>query len=225
MKKNKMMRAASALMVAVLLTTSVISGTFAKYVTSGNASDTARVAKFGVVVSTTSEAFKTSYTTDDPLATSITNSVVTSTSEKLVAPGTNGNLITSTITGTPEVAVNVKNEADLTLTGWTIDTGDYCPIIIKIDNIEYKMGAVTNVSEHTYASISEFENAVEAALNTNVNLDPNTNLATTYNHTVNWEWKFDNNGTYQTDEKDTKLGNAATATIAITYTTTVTQID
>ena len=43
MKKNKMMRAASALMVATLLTTSVISGTFAKYVTSVNSSDWARI--------------------------------------------------------------------------------------------------------------------------------------------------------------------------------------
>ena len=44
MKKNKMMRIASVLLVAVILTTCAISGTFAKYVTSGNGSDNARVA-------------------------------------------------------------------------------------------------------------------------------------------------------------------------------------
>ena len=48
MRKNKMMRAASALMVAVLLTTCTISGTFAKYVTTAEGKDTARVAKFDV---------------------------------------------------------------------------------------------------------------------------------------------------------------------------------
>ena len=46
MKKNKMMRIASALLVAVILTTCAISGTFAKYVTSTPGSDSARVAKF-----------------------------------------------------------------------------------------------------------------------------------------------------------------------------------
>ena len=50
MKKNFMMRAASVLLVAVMLTTCAISGTFAKYVTSDSGSDFARVAKFGVTV-------------------------------------------------------------------------------------------------------------------------------------------------------------------------------
>ena len=50
MKKNKMMRLASAMMVLTLMSTSVISGTFAKYVTKGEATDKARVAKWGVEV-------------------------------------------------------------------------------------------------------------------------------------------------------------------------------
>ena len=44
MKKNKAMRLASALMVLTLLTTCVISSTFAKYTTSANGEDSARVA-------------------------------------------------------------------------------------------------------------------------------------------------------------------------------------
>ena len=47
MKKNRMMRAASALLVAVLMTTCTISGTFAKYTTSATGSDAARVANWG----------------------------------------------------------------------------------------------------------------------------------------------------------------------------------
>ena len=50
MKKNIMMRLSALLLVAVLLTTCVISGTFAKYVTTGTATDSARVAKWGVTV-------------------------------------------------------------------------------------------------------------------------------------------------------------------------------
>ena len=57
MKKNTMMRIASVLMVAVLLSTCAISSTFAKYVSSDSATDTARIAKWGVEVTATGNAF------------------------------------------------------------------------------------------------------------------------------------------------------------------------
>ena len=59
MKKNKMMRTASGLLVATLLTTSMISGTFAKYTTQDEASDSARVAKWGVTALATGSLFGT----------------------------------------------------------------------------------------------------------------------------------------------------------------------
>ena len=62
MRKNRMMRAASALLVAVLMTTCTISGTFAKYVTEASGGDTARVAQWGVSVSAqTDEVFGEKY--------------------------------------------------------------------------------------------------------------------------------------------------------------------
>jgi len=62
MKKNVMMRVASALLVAVLMTTCAISGTFAKYTTSKTDSDSARVAKWGVSVDVVgASAFNTNY--------------------------------------------------------------------------------------------------------------------------------------------------------------------
>lgn len=76
MKKNKMMRAASALLIAVLLTTCAVSGTFAKYTTSETGSDTARVAKWGVEVTAEGTMFADAYATDDTKITTITNSVV-----------------------------------------------------------------------------------------------------------------------------------------------------
>ena len=122
MKKNKMMRVASILLVAVLLTTSIISGTFAKYVTSGEASDSARVAKFGVIVTATGNLFDATYKTtentpgkstgtspDYDTADHTTLSVESSNGNKLVAPGTkNTDGLTFGVTGTPEVDVNVK---------------------------------------------------------------------------------------------------------------------
>lgn len=50
MKKNKMMRFASVLLVAVLLSTCAISGTFAKYTSTASGTATAKVAKWDVKV-------------------------------------------------------------------------------------------------------------------------------------------------------------------------------
>lgn len=135
MKKNKMMRVASFLLVAVLLSTSVISGTFAKYVTEGGAEDVARVAKWGVVITGAGTLYADSYkltsntpggddTADPAAAPNATLSVVSSTTaatikgshdkDKVVAPGTkNDTGLTITVTGQPEVdgkiTMNVRN--------------------------------------------------------------------------------------------------------------------
>ena len=63
MKKNVMMRLASFLLVAVLISTSAISGTYAKYVTQAEGTDSARVAKWGVTVAIDgSDLFANQYT-------------------------------------------------------------------------------------------------------------------------------------------------------------------
>ena len=102
MKKNKMMRIASVLLVAVLLTTCAISGTFAKYVTSKERTDTARVAKFGVDLGVTVDgAFATEYDADvtvtDKDGAAIAKTVVSAADDQdnLVAPGTKGDLMAS----------------------------------------------------------------------------------------------------------------------------------
>lgn len=109
-KKNLAMRAASCLAVATLLTTSIVSGTYAKYVTKGGANDTARVAKFGVEVKAEGELFsKTYYEATDNSPNGTGNlTVVSSDDAKLVAPGTNsGKGLKISVSGKPEVAVKV----------------------------------------------------------------------------------------------------------------------
>lgn len=227
MKKNKMMRIASVLLVAVLLTTCAISGTFAKYITEKESTDTARVAKFGVDLAVTVDgAFATEYDADttatDKLGVAIAKTVVASStdSDNLVAPGTNGDLMASaTIAGTPEVAVNVKQEATLVLTNWAVEGTYYCPLVITVDGAKfYGMD---------YTSAAEFIAAVEAALDSDVNYEPNTDL--TESHSVTWEWAFEGTDGKQTDVKDTALGDYAAKTgdieISFTYKVTVTQID
>lgn len=227
MMKNKMMRIASVLLVAVLLSTCAISGTFAKYVTSKESTDTARVAKFGVDLAVTVDgAFATEYdadtTANDEHGIAIAKTVVAAADDQdnLVAPGTKGDLMASaTIDGTPEVAVNVKQEATLVLTGWEVEGTYYCPLVITVDGTEfYGM---------SYTSAEEFIAAVEAALDSDVNYEPNTDLAES--HSVTWEWAFEGTDGKQTNEKDTALGNYAAKTgdieISFTYKVTVTQID
>lgn len=138
MRKNKMMRAASALMVAVLLTTCTISGTFAKYVTEASGSDEARVAKWGVEVSAISnELFAETYAANDE-NTKIATTVVAD--EKVVAPGTthaNGGL-KFVLKGEPEVATRVK----IDITGKE-GTGN---------PVEVKLPAKTGYTDYTKAT-------------------------------------------------------------------------
>lgn len=137
MKKNKMMRLASWLMVLTLLTTCIISGTFAKYVTSDSAGDTARVAKWGVVASISGSLFGEHYTAfeetesgeaGNKISASYTGSVDSKYVESsngnysdsageggnIVAPGTKGENLTISVSGTPEVRSKVEVTVDET---------------------------------------------------------------------------------------------------------------
>ena len=217
MKKNNMMRIASVLLVAVLLSTCVSSGTFAKYVTSATSTDTARVAKFGVVITANGTTFADNYDTDDEdVVATIAKSVVTAgdAGDSVVAPGTEGDMNAMTISGTPEVAVNVAYDATLTLANWTVGNDFYCPIIITVGN--------NNFNGTDYDSPDLFAAAVEAAIEGySANYAAGTNLATAVAPVVSWSWPFEGE-----DVEDTALGDAETAaTITLTIVTTVTQID
>ena len=92
MKKNKMMRIASVLLVAVLLSTCAISGTFAKFTSDFTGTANARVAKWDVEVANSAETFTFDlYSTlmDDNQTDNETN-VDLDASKKLIAPGTSG---------------------------------------------------------------------------------------------------------------------------------------
>ena len=221
MRKNKMMRAASALMVAVLLTTCTISGTFAKYVTTAEGSDTARVAKWGVVVEAENfDLFTDKYETDDTSFTGA-QSVESSGSDKVLAPGTSGSFADIAITGTPEVAVDVKIEATVELSdNWIVDGDFYCPVVVTV--------GTTAISGLDYEDADDFVEAIEKALeDKSAQYAPNFDLSTVYDNTnldLAWAWAFENGH----DKEDTKLGDKAVAedlTISIGVKITVEQID
>ena len=233
MKKNKMMRTASVLLVLTLLTVCVISGTFAKYTTTASGEDTARVAKFGVTITENGSTFAKTYKKDNTTAKIDAESVISSDNSKVVAPGTKGNLVNSTITGTPEVAVNVAYTPTLTFEGWKLaDDSEYCPIVFTVGNETYGLTGMKDstgaVVKNGYATVAELKAGVENAIKAySKDYEPKTDLSTIgtagYVH-VSWNWAFENN-----DANDTYLGNQAAAgnasTVKLAITTTVTQID
>ena len=215
MKKTKLMRAALLLLVLTLVTSCFVGGTFAKYTTSAEGSDTARVAKWGVVITAHGETFAKTYATDtENVAGTIANSVVSA--DKVIAPGTKGNMVGMTITGTPEVAVSVNYAANFKVEGWTVDDKFYCPLQIKVGS--------TMIDGVKFNNAAAFENAVNTEISTyNKNYAAGTDLSTASVTTpsVSWEWPFS-----EDDIKDTKLGNLETApTVSLEVTTTVDQIN
>ena len=242
MMKNKAMRIAAGAGVTTLLTMSVISGSFAKYITSGTGTDSARAAKFGVTVTANGTMFASEYAKDDEnVVGTIVKSVVSSggESDHVVAPGTKGELLNATITGKPEVAVKVSYEPTLTLKGWEYTDEDsnlsteYFPIIFKVGDKKYGVKGVKDSTGVAVAngssSIGELKTAVENAIKGySKNYAANTDLAGIGADgfvNVSWEWAYNGNS----DEKDTYLGDQAAAnkasTVELSMKTTVTQID
>ena len=229
MKKNTMMRIASVLLVVVLLTTSVISGTFAKYVTDKTGFDSARVAKFGVEITAAEDMFADSYkhaeTVYDASETGDAITVQADTQgTDIVAPGTNGALVGFAVTGKPEVDVEVTYDATLELNGWeVIGVTEYCPLEITVGTETFKIG--TGVDDA--ADVADLKAKVEAAIEgKTADYDANTNLSVVNDDVVvSWAWDYEGNDDYN----DTKLGDQAAAgnaaTIKLTVKTTITQID
>lgn len=229
MKKNKFLKLASGLLVLCLLTTCVISTTFAKYTTSGDAKDTARVAKWGVTVGvqagTTDYGFAEKYTGTD-------SKVTVKATQDVVAPGTSGNLAYFSIKGTPEVALNLNvvvtnatddnaevdvfvKDVDDTYLDWTTGndatdkfnlTEDYYPVKYTLWKSTDAGVTYTEVAAATDKKLSEIAAYIEGFSKAYYITDADADL-TAWNallgdYKITWEWAFEVN-----DKADTLLGN------------------
>lgn len=233
-KHSALMRASGILLVLTLGTSCFVGGTFAKYVSRGEGSDTARVAKWGVEVAVTGGGFKTAYGKDDVNADfigdysvegtgseSITFTWNTNDGEKsskknvsnVIAPGTKGDFGGIKITGQPEVAVKIDTTAYVDVKGWEVNNGEfYCPL-------KFTIGDTTinglDYSSDTAGGASSFEAAIKTAIEkaTSKQLPAGTDLSEVGKDvTYSWEWPFENGeGSVcsQSDELDTVLGNNA----------------
>lgn len=221
MKKSRMMRLASCMLVLTLLTTCMISGTFAKYVTAGEGTDSARVAKFGVTVTANGGTFAKEYDTDD---TAFTEAKSVISTDNVVAPGTDGEMVNMTLSGTPEVAVRVSYAGAFDISdNWVDSNGEYyCPLIVKVNDIVFDGRAYTGAADFELS----VNNAIAAySKDYAANKDLSTVGADALD--ITWEWPFSTSA--DNDVKDTFLGdqaaNSNAATVQLTVETTVTQID
>lgn len=218
MKKNIMMRLASGLLVAVLLTTCAISGTFAKYVTAGDANDSARVAKWGVKVEAGGSLFKDKYTTDaDPTPNDVNNKAITLSvvssadpTDKLVAPGTESTEgMKFGVTGKTEVAVKVEVVVNQNYKDIFLADGKYsdptglltAPDIDEskeFTTTEYhplKFTLTKTIGETITPVVSDvtLDKVVDELKKIGGNYAPNTDLATEIgSYTLTWKWAFEN---------------------------------
>lgn len=200
MKKNKMMRLASILLIAVLMSTCVISGTFAKYTSSINGTDSARVAKWGWG-ETNFEIDLFDATYDGNGDNSVANG--TSDGKNLIAPGTSKTYtleFDADESFKPEVAYNVKYTVDIAITD---ALEEQLTFSLKVDN-----GAVQN--DLTLAQVKTLIEAETA------DYAPNTDASKTFE--IGWTWSFDEG------DADNDLDDPAN-TISVTITILASQLD
>lgn len=231
MKKNRMMRLASVLLVLTLLSTSVISGTFAKYTTSVTSNDKARVAYWGFQASNSMDITKLFENAYDTTVASVDKADV-------IAPGTLGSQTFSfawdetvsdgtgliKVTG-PEVAYQ-----------FTVDVVSSCDQLIKDNkNIQWKLDdGAWGTWDQMIADIKALSGDNSGSKRYEPNTLPAEFTAKDDVHTISWQWLFtDSTKTYTVngesmtqDQYDTYMGNAATMDkCSIKITITATQID
>lgn len=198
MKKNKMMRLASALLVAVLLTTCAISGTFAKYVSEASVTDQARVAKWGWGDTSISlDLFDDTYG----------DTVDASDDANVIAPGTSKK---ATLVWTP--AGSFAPEVDYVL---SFAVNATIPAEIEAE-LDWTLSI--DGTETAYTTFA----ALEAALEAKTYNGDAAAVGPTVNIEIGWVWSF-NGGD---DVADTTLGNDGTLkSLSVTVTMTATQVD
>ena len=228
MKKNNMMRIASVLLVAVLLTSCVIAGTFAKYTSSASGEDTARVAYWGFNLDNSdiefTNLFQTAYvntevksagangftfdgtnaaTDDEDAAITVSDIIAPGTTNKASFTFAYTNYQTDKITA-PEVAYTL----DINTTGSKI-----APAIKDNANIQWRLNTKVDTDDEvkgTWGSWDQLMTAIEALdgaeeVNTYApNYLPSA-LADGTVYTVEWQWIF--YSAEAADVLDTNMGN------------------
>jgi len=227
MKKNLAARLGVLALVLTLVTSSLVSGTYSKYVTTTTGTDSARVAKFlfnltpsngaTLTQATTTGIYDVFHYTDSGVYNNGLNGAA-----KFIAPGTTG-AFTLTVNNLSEVKViptfAITNVTTIpvyyTYPAGTVPTQRYSSVLT---------GAYTGTPAGTYQDLTALTTAMNTGVTALAASDGAT--ATTKAFVLNWCWDFTPNAAGgQTDTIDTTLGIAGTATDALSIGVTVTQVD
>ena len=205
MKKNNVMRIASALLVAVLLTTCAISGTFAKYTTSFSGNSAARVAKWGFTDpgEVTFDLFKDTYN-DGAIASQETDAQ--GNKVNVIAPGASGEFSITLMAAEDVEKTEVAYEFKVTLETSADTDSDLLDKIVWTFNGEEDL-TFADLKEKVEQYNGEYEPG-EAPDVEEMN--------------ISWEWVFEVDSA--TNDDDTKLGQDGEAKVSITFTFSATQI-
>lgn len=212
MKKNKVLRLASVLMMACLLTTCVISGTFAKYVSTKSAQDQARVAYWGFKEATLEikDLFANAY--DDSVGSTV----------DVIAPGT---------TGSTTIQYEYKaNESGITAPEvaykFEVSTaGSSCADKIKDnDNITWALVAGNNAPEAESDEWGKWDALLTKIAGLSVERVKAGNLPALSSgpYTIAWKWDFEKDAAGNTEDTDM---SDSLAEVVLKITVTATQID
>lgn len=212
MRKNRTMRVAALLLALTLITSCFVGGTFAKYTTSQNTSDTARVAHWGFNAAET-VTFKLFDTSSD-------TGIQTIEGTNLIAPGST-NTVTFTLVNAdadtaPEVAYKIT--VDTTGTTAALSTELEEALSFTLDETTYDTWEALITAVKTLSG--DASGSKEYAAGTAV---PDA-LANNKTHTIGWTWAFERND----DVGDTSLGNKAIAELeklTLSIKITVDQLD
>ena len=206
MKKNNVMRIASALLVAVLLTTCAISGTFAKYTTSFSGNSAARVAKWGFT--------DTSEVKFDQFADTYNDGAIASLETddqgnkvNVIAPGASGEFEIEMIADDAVSATEVAYKFNVDIIA---EDGTDATLLNKI---VWTFNGTENLTfEQLQNKINELDKEY---------LPGQVPAVTTIE--ISWKWVFEVDSA--TNDDDTDLGQADTADVSITFTFSATQIE
>ena len=199
MKENKTTRLLTIALIIALIALILVASSYAKYLSSGTGSDSARVAKWSFkvgendIVATDTfkfDLFKTITETDGRTEEA---DVVSANSDRVIAPGTSGSF---------ELVLENKSEVSAKYgIEYTVANTASIPVQFSVDGGKTWTESLTDV----------------VADDTNTKLAANSGSKTI---TVQWKWAYDG-----TDTKDVELGKYGTAKLEVSAKVTATQID
>ena len=236
MKKNRMMRLASILLVLVLMTSSVVGGTFAKYVTSVESFDKARVAYWGF-------QSENSMNITGLFANTYGSTVDSINDDDVLAPGTDGKATFQfawdedttawddaavNVTG-PEVSYEFKIEVEEVIDKLIEENPNIQWALVK-GNVEVSTIGIEEWKrwDDMVAEIKGLSGEADGSCVYNPNTLPNAFTRDDDTYTIAWQWLI-NDSDEEDDEQnkyDTKMGNAQLLDdCSIKITITATQLD